>query len=56
MRLLFDAYWWVGGPPSGRNVLQSLVTEWFRAFPADDLTLRVPKNDISYVEDEIQRL
>ena len=25
-------------------------------FPADDLTLRVPKNDVSYVEGEIQRL
>ena len=56
MRLLFDAYWWVDGPPSGRNVLRSLVTEWLRAFPADDLTLRVPKSDVSYVEGEIQRL
>jgi len=56
MRLLFDAYWWVDGPPSGRNVLRSLVTEWLRAFPADDLTLRVPKNDVSYVEGEMQRL
>lgn len=56
MRLLFDACWWVDGPPSARNVLQSIVTEWLRAFPADDLTLRVPKNDVSHVEGEMQRL
>jgi glycosyltransferase involved in cell wall biosynthesis len=56
MRLLFDAYWWVDGPPSGRNVLQSLITEWLRTFPADDLTLRVPKKDVSRVEGEIRRL
>jgi glycosyltransferase involved in cell wall biosynthesis len=56
MRLLVDAHWWVDGPPSNRNVLRSLVTEWLRAFPADDLTLRVPKNDVSHVEGGIQRL
>lgn len=56
MRLLFDAHWWVDGPPSNRNVLRSLVTEWLQAFPADDLTLRVRKNDVSCVEGEIQRL
>jgi hypothetical protein len=52
MRLLFDAHWWVDGPPSNRNVLRSLVTEWLQAFPADDLTLRVPKKDVSYLEGE----
>ncbi len=56
MRLLFDAHWWVDGPPSNRNVLRSLITEWLQAFPADDLTLLVPKDDVSYVEGEIQRL
>ena len=56
MRLLFDAHWWVDGPPSNRNVLRSLVTEWLQAFPADDLTLRVPKKDVSYLKGEIQRL
>ena len=30
MRIAFDAYWWVSGPPSGRNVLISLVDTWSR--------------------------
>ena len=42
MRILFDGYWWVDGPPSGRNVLTSIVREWAAAFPADELTLALP--------------
>lgn len=45
----------VGGPPPGRNVLRSLVTEWLGAFPDDDLTLRAPKDNVSYVEGKTQR-
>ncbi len=56
MRLLFDAHWWVDGPPSNRNVLRSLVAEWLRAFPADELTLRVPKSDVPVVEGDIAQM
>lgn len=46
MRILFDAYWWVDGPPSGRNVLTSIVREWSNAFPLDELTLALPAKTI----------
>jgi glycosyltransferase involved in cell wall biosynthesis len=51
---LFDGYWWVDGPPSGRNVLRALVAGWSRAFPSDELTLRVPKHQVSDVADELR--
>jgi len=53
MRLLVDGYWWIDGPPSGRNVLRSLVTHWLREFPDDELTLRVPKRHLSDAMREI---
>jgi glycosyltransferase involved in cell wall biosynthesis len=40
--VLFDGYWMVDGPPSGRNVLQSLVRNWADAFPGDDVTVALP--------------
>lgn len=55
MRLLLDAQWWVDGPSSGRNVVRSLVAAWSRSFPADDVTLRVPKKHVADVEDELRR-
>jgi glycosyltransferase involved in cell wall biosynthesis len=42
MRILFDGYWWSGGPPSGRNVLTSIVRGWSAAFPDDTVTLALP--------------
>lgn len=42
MRILFDGYWWAAGPPSGRNVLTSIVREWSAAFPRDELALALP--------------
>src|SRR5690606_34504937 len=42
LSILFDAYWTVDGPPSGRNVVLSLVHAWRNAFPRDILTLATP--------------
>lgn len=39
MRIAFDGHWWTGGPPSGRNVLRSLVENWTRSFPNDQIVL-----------------
>ncbi|MEC5151136.1 glycosyltransferase family 1 protein [Cryobacterium sp. GrIS_2_6] len=46
MKVLFDAFWWFGGPPSGRNVLRSLVLAWSQEFPDDHLTLEIPAVDL----------
>lgn len=43
--MLFDAFWWSSGPPSGRNVLGSLVTQWRRAFPEDRVTIARPTGE-----------
>ena len=42
LRILFDAYWWQSGPPSGRNVLTSLVDAWVQEFPGDEVTVALP--------------
>ena len=41
MKVVFDAYWWVSGPPSLRHVLRETVLEWSRLFPQDELHLVV---------------
>lgn len=41
MKVLLDGYWWNNGPPSGRNVLRSIVLTWARSFD-DELHLLVP--------------
>lgn len=40
--VLFDGYWLASGPPSGRNVVQSLIEGWVEAFPGDDVRVAVP--------------
>ena len=41
MKVVFDAYWWVSGPPSLRHVLREIVFAWSQQFPLDELTLVV---------------
>lgn len=43
MRILFEAFWWTNGPPSGRNVVRSMVSQWVAAYPNDSITLAVPR-------------
>ena len=45
MRVLFDAYWWVKGPVSNRQVMRELVRHWLAAFPDDEPVLVVRHRD-----------
>lgn len=39
MRIVFDAYWWLDGPPSLRHVLRETIFAWSREHPSDELVL-----------------
>lgn len=41
MRILFDAYWYVAGPPSQRHVLREMIAHWREEFPQDEVGLVV---------------
>lgn len=56
MRILFDGYWWVGGPPSGRQVLREQLLTWVEQFPQDEVLVAVPKKDVPVIERELQGL
>jgi len=56
MRILIDAFWWIDGHPSGRNVLRSLVQGWVQQYPDDELTLRVPESERPDVKREVRTL
>lgn len=43
MRVLFDAYWWVEGQPSGRRVVDSFLRTWLHGWPEDQVTAAVPR-------------
>jgi glycosyltransferase involved in cell wall biosynthesis len=45
MKIVFDAYWWVHGPPSLRHVLREIVNAWAREFPEDRIVLVVRNKD-----------
>ena len=44
MRVLFDGYWLVDGPPSGRRVVDSFVRTWAADWPDDELFVAVPRH------------
>lgn len=37
MKIFFDAFWWADGPPSGRNVVRSILHEWAADYPSDEI-------------------
>jgi glycosyltransferase involved in cell wall biosynthesis len=43
MRVLFDAYWWEGGPRANATVQGEIITAWMREYPNDDIGLALPK-------------
>jgi glycosyltransferase involved in cell wall biosynthesis len=51
--MLLDAYWWNGGPLSGRNVVRSMVSTWSHRYPDDDLTLAVREDDLADVRAQL---
>jgi glycosyltransferase involved in cell wall biosynthesis len=55
LHLLLDAYWWVSGAASGRNVLTSLVATWSSHHPDDTLTLAVRPHERAMISDELAR-
>ena len=46
MKVVFDAYWWVDGPPSLRHVLREIVRAWDSLYPNDQLTLVVRRSHL----------
>src|SRR4051794_37368231 len=52
-RVLLDAYWWNGGPPSGRNVVRSMTTAWAHRYPEDELTLAVRAEEAADVRAQL---
>ncbi|WP_179019475.1 glycosyltransferase family 4 protein [Paenarthrobacter nitroguajacolicus] len=51
MKLLFDGYWLVKGPPSGKTVVREIVQSWCHEFPNDEILLLVRQSDRSAVEE-----
>lgn len=47
LRILFDAYWLVDGPPSGRAVVASLVATWYERYPGDRVKIALPSADLT---------
>ena len=52
MKVVFDAYWWVEGPPSLRHVLREIVLAWSALFPEDDLVLVVRRSHLDAAADD----
>lgn len=52
--ILFDGYWLASGPPSGRNVVQSLIEGWVHAFPEDVVRVAVPFAPTTDVPDGVE--
>lgn len=51
LKVIFDAYWLVQGPPSGRTVVREMIRAWNRSFPDDIITLFVRECDSAAVRD-----
>lgn len=53
MRILFDAYWYVSGPPSQRHVLREMIHSWRREFPEDCVSLLCRRRDRDSLREEL---
>ncbi|QHC67090.1 glycosyltransferase [Rathayibacter sp. VKM Ac-2759] len=46
MRVLFDAFWWIDGPPANRTVLRGIVQQWMVDHPRDQIVLAVRRKHV----------
>jgi len=53
MRVLFDAYWFIAGPPSQRHVLREMVSSWIAEFPGDEVGLVVRAKHLAEARAEL---
>jgi acetyltransferase-like isoleucine patch superfamily enzyme/glycosyltransferase involved in cell wall biosynthesis len=51
MKILFDGYWLIDGPPSGRMVVKETLRAWATEFPEDDLVVVVPSRHHTHTLD-----
>lgn len=42
MKILFDGFWLIDGPPSGQLVVKEILHAWAAEFPADEIVVVVP--------------
>lgn len=49
MKILLESYWWFDGPPSGKNVVRSIVGSWADRFPDDEIYLLIPRSNAAEV-------
>jgi len=45
VKVLFDGYWLLDGPPSGRRVVDSFLRTWSADWPGDELVVAVPRRE-----------
>ncbi|ROS60972.1 glycosyltransferase involved in cell wall biosynthesis [Frigoribacterium sp. PhB160] len=53
MKILFDGFWFISGPPSQRHVLREMVTTWLDQFPGDEVGLVVRARDADEARREL---
>lgn len=53
MRILFDGFWWGGGPHSNRQVLREFVFAWEREFAQDTLFVAVRQRHLALARQEL---
>lgn len=55
MRVLFDGYYWFGGPPAGIVITHEKISAWRREFPDDVLTVALRRSPTSAEAADLQR-
>jgi glycosyltransferase involved in cell wall biosynthesis len=56
VKVLFDGYWLLNGPPSGRRVVDSFLRTWSADWPGDELLVAVPRRERDQVAELLDGL